>query len=91
MMDPTDARRVVRDLCLRLGVDLYAVLGRDRTTRVVEARRHCVVALRKAGASHRVIAKLFRRVPGTIGEMLSPFRRGSHGRRVATRSPPTTG
>lgn len=90
-MDPTDARRLVRDLCVRLAVDVYAVLGRTRTAPVVEARRHCVIALRKAGASNRDIAKLFHRVPGTIGEMLSPCRKGSYGRRVATRSPSTTG
>lgn len=90
-MDLTDARRLVLELARRLGVDGYAVLGRDRTARVVEARRHCAIALRKAGASHRTIAKLFRRVPGTIGEMLTPFRRGSYGRRVATRSQGTSG
>lgn len=78
-MDPTDARRIVRDLAARAGVDPDAVLGRDRT--VAHFRRHAMLELRRKGLSNRQIAKVFRRVPGTVGEVLQPWRVGSSGRR----------
>lgn len=80
-MDATDARRVVVEICRRAGVELGRVLGRDRG--VAHIRRGAMLELRRVGCSNREIAKVFGRVPGTVGEVLRPWRIGSSGRRRA--------
>jgi hypothetical protein len=78
-VDATDARTLVRTVARRMGADPDAVLGRDRS--VAEVRKAAMLELLTAGCSHRGIARVFGRVPGTIGEVLKPWRIGSSGRR----------
>ena len=65
-MDPTDARRLVRDLCRRSGVDPGAVLGRDRTIPVVLVRRRAIAAMSSAGMSLAEIGDVFGRHRTTV-------------------------
>lgn len=62
-MDPTDARALVRAVARRLRVEPDAVLGRDRSARIVAVRRVVVLELRAQGLSCRAIGAVLSRDP----------------------------
>lgn len=71
-MDPTDARRLVRDLCARLGFNPDLVLSRDRTVVVSRMRRVVVLELVHAGITLRQAAAALHRSKGTISDLVHP-------------------
>lgn len=71
-MDPTDARRLVRDLCARLGFDPDLVLSRDRTADVSRMRRVVVLELVRVGVPIRQVSAALHRSTGTIADYIHP-------------------
>lgn len=64
-MDPTDARALVKTVCLRAGVELGRVLGRERTLEIIAVRRVAILELRARGASYRLIGAALGRAYST--------------------------
>jgi hypothetical protein len=73
-VDATDARRLVRELCRRAGVDPDAVVGRDRRRPIILARRRIVAELVERGLSRSAAARAVGRAPSTMYEAVKPWR-----------------
>lgn len=68
-MDPTDARVIVRAVCVRERIELGRVLGRERSAEVIRVRRAVVLELRARGASFRAIGQALKRHATTVCEI----------------------
>jgi len=65
-MDPTDARRIVIEVCRREGVALGPVLELGGLRSFARVRRVAILELRRRGASLAVIALTFGRHRATV-------------------------
>lgn len=80
IVDPTDARRLVVEICRAHGVDHENVFGRDRRPITIAVRRVCALELLGLGMSMAAAGRVLRRHRSTVREIvgLRPLQRPGH-------------